>query len=635
MLVWLLEGVAGRAPFLVELLSKWNLRNIPWDETRQFAWWQGLLIVVGLFFVQTHQHYSDDLVNWIVGLYKPAPLPMKSNYKHERSTTDWVYLNINKFLSIPLMWHMINCCIVFPWVETSFAKITIWNTLVPLVLLPMLSDLPYYFFHRALHSKLLYQAIHKHHHLQITPTRGLVDAQNTHPFEYFGGAYCNIFAYWAVPQTHCVAIILNMVLNSIMSALNHTRNDIRFPFLLWEARDHDIHHRFPDKNFGQYVTVWDYFFGSTRRWFPQKQQRDPARWGDVREVSDRAPKKTMVIGANGLVGKRLVEMLLERGGETVFAVDIADSFRGAEAAGGPLPKGVEYTKCNICDADALTALVKAKKPDAVIHTAALVGPYHPKRMYEEVNYKGVLNVIRACRDAGVARIAMAGSPSSFFDGADKFDFAEDEGEEMKPFEHLTEYSRTKAEGERVMLEANGKDLRTCVVSPHQVYGNDDRLFVPALMEKAKSGLLRVMGDGENLVSFTHADNCCHALILAVNSLADPESPSGGQRYFVTDGGKLNLWDEIDAACEYAGFGSIKAKMHVPVRLLYLVAYASEAYGKLVGKTMQVTPFSITMMTIHRSMCIDKISRHLGYKPVKKFEEGWREAAISAAARLNK
>ena len=31
-----------------------------------------------------------------------------------------------------------------------------------------------------------------------------------------------------------------------------------------------------------------------------------------------------------------------------------------------------------------------------------------------------------------------------------------------------EYARTKAMGEKAVLEANGKDLLTCAVAPHQV-----------------------------------------------------------------------------------------------------------------------------------------------------------------------
>ena len=80
-------------------------------------------------------------------------------------------------------------------------------------------------------------------------------------------------------------------------------------------------------------------------------------------------------------------------------------------------------------------------------------------------------------------------------------------------------------GEGAVLAANdtedgeGRVLSTCAVAPHQVYGPSDRLFLPAMLKTAKSGVLRVMGTGENLVSFTHERNIAYGLILAAGAMA--------------------------------------------------------------------------------------------------------------------
>jgi sterol desaturase/sphingolipid hydroxylase (fatty acid hydroxylase superfamily) len=53
---------------------------------------------------------------------------------------------------------------------------------------------------------------------------------------------------------------------ALLASLNHTRFDFRFQIPIiayeYEVRNHDIHHRKPDCNFGQYTMFWDYLAGT-------------------------------------------------------------------------------------------------------------------------------------------------------------------------------------------------------------------------------------------------------------------------------------------------------------------------------------------------------------------------------------
>ncbi len=140
----------------------------------------------------------------------------------------------------------------------------------------------------------------------------------------------------------------------------------------------------------------------------------------------------------------------------------------------------------------------------------------------------------------------------------------------------------------------------------QVYGDQDRLFLPSMLGAAASGRLRIFGAGDNLISWwvprpaeimcvsihgrrCHVDNCCHAHILAAAKLAQ-KAPVGdecmsmhvddaqgvaGEFFIVTDGGATYLWDSIAEAvrCELhsaasllqvalAGLPSIEHKFHL-------------------------------------------------------------------------
>ena len=55
----------------------------------------------------------------------------------------------------------------------------------------------------------------------------------------------------------------------IMASLNHTRFDVKWSLLgvtLYDPKDHDVHHRMPRQNYGQYVQIWDMLLGTRREY---------------------------------------------------------------------------------------------------------------------------------------------------------------------------------------------------------------------------------------------------------------------------------------------------------------------------------------------------------------------------------
>ena len=129
-----------------------------------------------------------------------------------------------------------------------------------------------------------------------------------------------------------------------------------------------------------------------------------------------------------------------------------------------------------------------------------------------------------------------------------------------------------------LTAANSKSLMTVAVAPHQVYGPRDTIFLPNLLEAAGTGRLRVFGNGQNRICFTHVDNYCHGLILAEAALY-PNSRACGKFYIVTDGdthtdarGFALFWDCLDEAAVAMGFDSLKQKLALPLWLLWPVAY---------------------------------------------------------------
>lgn len=175
------------------------------------------------------------------------------------------------------------------------------NTLLPLPCLYVVYDFFYTILHWGLHIKSIYGYIHKHHHVQKAPryvnycvpdtwllsplcgltnlttclysiSRANVDAVNVHPIEFFLGEYNHLLALFLCCnvlglQIHIAGGILLLAVGGVLAGLNHTRYDVvisLFGLTLYDSKVHDVHHRIPQSNYGQYIMLWDHIFGSFR-----------------------------------------------------------------------------------------------------------------------------------------------------------------------------------------------------------------------------------------------------------------------------------------------------------------------------------------------------------------------------------
>eukprot|EP00005_Dracoamoeba_jomungandri_P003104 CAMPEP_0174260696 /NCGR_PEP_ID=MMETSP0439-20130205/10306_1 /TAXON_ID=0 /ORGANISM="Stereomyxa ramosa, Strain Chinc5" /LENGTH=623 /DNA_ID=CAMNT_0015344999 /DNA_START=50 /DNA_END=1921 /DNA_ORIENTATION=- len=333
-------------------------------------------------------------------------------------------------------------------------------------------------------------------------------------------------------------------------------------------------------------------------------------------------KCCLVTGGCGFVGWRMVEMLLEHtSAETVVVLDIqkpSDQLASHD--------NVIFVQGDLSKREDVERAFGAGKVEVVFHIAALVGPYHPRHLYEQVNHVGTLNIIDCCKKFHVPKLVFCSSPSTRFHGSDIVHMTEDA---PYPSSYSELYAETKASAERAVVNSNNEDenskdfLLTCTISPHQVYGEGDTLFLPNFIETAKADILRIMGDGKNMISVTYVDNLCYAMILACTHLY-VSSPACGEVFFVNDGEDVNFWDMLDEAITACGIKSIKTKAKLPYWLLSPVAHAGKFVGSVTGKKVKLTPFSLQMITIHRTFSVDKIKKILEYEPLVSHPVAWKQ-----------
>lgn len=249
------------------------------------------------------------LSDWAIG---HRVLPDKARRNVILTFKDNAIVQFNRLVTVMFLYHLIllSCNdslysmddFIFSapsWaaaVRNTLAQLAIFAVFFPVVI--VFYDLFYCLFHRVLHFEWLYPYIHKHHHLQYTPWRGNVDAINTHPIEYIIGEYDHLWSlYWVAKftnkafgyQPHAIFALLYIVIAGLLSTLNHTRVDVRIPYL-YNVWWHDLHHRVPPTNYGQYTMLWDWIFG----WYKDESTRTTV----VDEiVEDNTSRKSVLAAA--------------------------------------------------------------------------------------------------------------------------------------------------------------------------------------------------------------------------------------------------------------------------------------------------------------------------------------------------
>lgn len=189
-------------------------------------------------------------------------IPVRGKHLDDLEKIDRLCIFVNKFLTILFVYHLNSYVSSSTTIKWKFEEITCKNTCGSLVAFYIFYDFFYTIFHRTLHHRSIYGYIHKHHHRQKAPSRGNVDAINVHPFEFLVGEYLHLVTIYFIPS-HITAVVIFILAGGVLASLNHTRFDVNIPFL-YSVKVHDVHHRMPESNYGQYIMLWDRLLGSFR-----------------------------------------------------------------------------------------------------------------------------------------------------------------------------------------------------------------------------------------------------------------------------------------------------------------------------------------------------------------------------------
>ncbi|MFH1502411.1 MAG: NAD(P)H-binding protein [Candidatus Eisenbacteria bacterium] len=278
-------------------------------------------------------------------------------------------------------------------------------------------------------------------------------------------------------------------------------------------------------------------------------------------------------GATGFTGKRMLDLLLERG-HSVTCLVRAES-RTESLAG----RGLDVVVGDLEDAGAIAAALDG-------HDAfASAGPLTPDIARA---------VVAAARDARLHRVLVIGSTSIFTT--------------------LSAKSKArKTEAEDVVRQSG---LRYTVLRPTMIYGtHEDRNMCRLVQYVSTHRFVPIFGTGEFLQQPVYVQDLARAAVLAL------ESPTSvGKAYDVAGGNALSYNEVIDTTARL--LGRRVTRVHIPLRLsLFLV----RLYWRI-APNPRLHGEQILRLNEDKAFSTEEIERDLGYTALT-FEEGMtREVA---------
>ncbi len=330
------------------------------------------------------------------------------------------------------------------------------------------------------------------------------------------------------------------------------------------------------------------------------------------------PLKVLVTGGGGFLGRYLVEMLLARG-EQVRTIS-----RRRHAALDAL--GVEAIQGDLRERK--VAIDACRGVDIVFHTAAVAGIWGPWRHFYECNTLATQYVVDGCLEHEVSRLVFTSSPSVTFSGVDQLGV-----DETTPYPQkwLCHYPHTKALAEQLVLRANGeKNLATCALRPHLIWGPRDQHLIPRLLARAQAGRLRRIGEGNNVIDTIYVENAARAHLQAADALS-PASPVAGKAYFLSQGEPVNCWDWINDILSLAGVAPVKKS--ISLRAAWRLGAAMESVYWLTRRTSEppMTRFLAAQLATSHYFDISRAQCDFAYTPKVSLEEGMRRMQLELQA----
>jgi nucleoside-diphosphate-sugar epimerase len=317
----------------------------------------------------------------------------------------------------------------------------------------------------------------------------------------------------------------------------------------------------------------------------------------------KSVKKILITGATGCLGMNLAKTLGQKGYQTLGL--------GRNHTMGSI---LENMGCNFLNSDIRSPIPSENLAcDLIVHCAALSSPQGTYQEHYKANVIGTKNVINLAHKLNAGLIHVS-TPSIYFSFKDQSMIKEDS---PLPKTFASNYSHTKYEAERLVMQAHREGLKTVIIRPRGIFGEYDNGIVPRILRITKSGLFPLVRDGQLTIDLTYVGNVVHAIDLCIDKM---ESVNG-EVFNITNDSPRILKNILELL-----FSKLNKKVryiNLPYSVLYGLALCFENLSKAMSYCFEppITTYTLGLISYSQTLNIDKAKQKLGYRPLLTIEEG--------------
>lgn len=321
--------------------------------------------------------------------------------------------------------------------------------------------------------------------------------------------------------------------------------------------------------------------------------------------------KVLVTGGSGFLGQGLCRGLLAQG-HAVFSLQRHHS-------DALVALGVTQVLGALDDVAKVRSTLAGV--DAVMHNAAKTSGWGVWQEFERTNVTGTAVLLAEARSAGIRRFVYTSTPSVVHAGTTPVRGG-NEGNTPYATNFSAHYPHSKMLAERAVLAANAPDFATVALRPRLIWGPGDTQLLPRLVERARAGRLRFIGDGSNRMDCTYIDNVVQAHLLVLEHL-QPSATCAGKAYFISNGEPMPIRDIVNGLLDAAGAPTVQSS--VPFAMAYAAGMLCETLWRVFRATSEppMTRFLAEQLSTEHWYDCSNARRDFGYLPQVSFAEGLR------------
>ena len=294
--------------------------------------------------------------------------------------------------------------------------------------------------------------------------------------------------------------------------------------------------------------------------------------------------KALITGGAGYFGSILVDRLLAQSWEC--RVLDKNTYYGDNK--------VEIFKGDVRDLEFLSKACDGI--DVVFHNVAQVPLAKDKKLFDTVNIDGTINVLKASVSKGVKKVIYTSS-SAVYGIPSKNPVTE----KMIP-SPAEDYGKAKYIAEMKCLDYMSKGIDIIIIRPRTILGHGRLGIFQILFEWIRSGNnIPVLGKGDNIYQFVHADDLANLIVLSADSKVKSGIYNCGADVYGT------MREALENLCDYAKSGSVVKS----------VPFSLATWGMKLSNTLGLSPLGAYHALMYgRSMYFDisKAKNELSWEP---------------------